>query len=136
MIVLDEQLSNARIVGGVERIYRGSVRTITDLAPPHAVIKDELVPRLLRQHRGSTLVTINWTDFWRVLEPDERFSCICFAVSSPRALELPALVARALRHPELRHKRARCGRVFLIKQDEVFWYERLSGPVQRRPFGG
>ena len=134
MIVLDEQLDDERIIRGVEGVYQGAVRVITDLAPDLVVVKDELIPRLLRRQRGATFVTINWSDFWQVVEADSRCSYLCIALPSSRALEVPTVLSRVLRHPDFRLKRRRCGKVILVRAAEVCWYERLSGPVQRSPF--
>lgn len=133
MIVLDEQLHDERIIRGVDRVYKGAVRIITDLAPAQTVIKDELIPRLLGQQRGATLVTINWRDFWQVMETDSRCSYLCIAIPASRALEVPALLSRVLAHPDFRHKRQRCGKLILVSAGQLSWYERLSGPIHHSP---
>jgi hypothetical protein len=133
VIVLDEQLDDERIIRGVERVYQGAVRVITDLAPAHTLVKDELIPRLLRQHRGATFVTINWTDFWRVVETDPRCSYLCLTLSSSRVLEVPAVLNRTIKSPGFRQKRQRCGKVILVRASDILWYDRLSDPVHSQP---
>jgi hypothetical protein len=135
VIVLDEQLQDQRILQGVRPVYKGAVCSLPDLAPAYTVVKDDLVPRLMREHRGATFVTINWTDFWQIVEPDPRCSYLCIAIPSSRALELPEFLSLALKHPELRRKQQRCGKVFLVRGGAVSWFERLSGPIHRRPLG-
>jgi hypothetical protein len=66
MIVLDEQLQGIRLEAALKRWYRGRVCIITDLRPG-IVIKDEMIPRLLRAVSEATFVTVNARHFWDVI---------------------------------------------------------------------
>ncbi|CAA9301650.1 MAG: hypothetical protein AVDCRST_MAG93-4647 [uncultured Chloroflexia bacterium] len=62
MIVLDEQLLGRNLEVLISSWYPGAVVYITDLRP-HTVIKDDMIPALLRQQSQPTFVTINVIDF-------------------------------------------------------------------------
>ena len=62
MIVLDEQLLGRQLELEIAKWYRGTVRFINELRP-HTVIKDDAIPKLLRQQSQPTFVTINERTF-------------------------------------------------------------------------
>lgn len=113
MIVLDEQLLGRQIETEVSKWYRGKVCFITDLRPG-TVIKDEAVPGLLRQNRGSTFVTINDRDFWRRIPADRRYCAVCMALSDPQAWMVPELLRKVFRAPQLRTSALRSGKVLRV----------------------
>jgi hypothetical protein len=75
MIVLDEQLLGRHLEREIAQWYRGKIVYISDLRP-HTVIKDDAIPRLLRQQSQPTFVTINEKDF------GEKSPLMCSIVSS------------------------------------------------------
>jgi hypothetical protein len=121
MLVLDEQLLGRGIDKALARWYRGSVVFITDLRP-HTVIKDDAIPRLLRQQRQATFVTINASDFWRVVTADRRYCLVCFALPDSRAAMIPDLLRTVFRQPLFRTKARRMGQVLLVTQTTVSYY--------------
>ena len=84
MIVLDEQLQGLGLEDAMACWYRGSVLVVKTLRPG-TVIKDEVIPSLLRRLRQPTFVTINYTDFWRRVPADKSYCIVC--------LELPVAQA-------------------------------------------
>jgi hypothetical protein len=122
MIVLDEQLMDAELSAAIAAWSRSRVCNITDLRPD-TVIKDEAIPTLLRQVRQPTFVTINFSDFWGRVRPDARFCMICFPLPRERRHEIPGLLRRLFRLEEFRTKAARMGKVALVSQRQVQWYQ-------------
>jgi len=69
MIVLDEQLLGRNLETEIAEWYEGKVCFITDLRP-NTVIKDDAIPKLLREQNHAAFITINEKDFWRnLLDP-------------------------------------------------------------------
>jgi hypothetical protein len=128
MIVLDEQLLGRGIEHDIARWYRGAVQFITDLRP-HSVIKDDVIPTLLRQQSQPTFVTINERDFWQYISADTRYCVVCFALSDTQAREIPLSLRALLRHPALRTKAQRMGKVIRVTRGEISYYT----AYERRP---
>ena len=121
VIVLDEQLKNAGLTEAIQRWYRGRVVSITTLRPG-TVIKDDVIPLLLRQVSDPIFVTINVTDFWQRTAADRHFCVACFPLTDDRAGEIPELLRRLLQLPEFRTKRERQGKVIRASQTQVQYY--------------
>lgn len=121
MIVLDEQFMGRGIETAIARWYPGAVRFITDLRP-NTVIKDDAIPTLLQQESEPTFVTINESDFWREVAITNHFCVICFVLPDPRAIEIPDLLQRLLRHPDFQTKSQRMGRVVRLTTANVSYY--------------
>jgi hypothetical protein len=130
MIVLDEQLLGYGLDAEIQRWYRGTVRAITQLRPG-TVIKDEAIPTLLRAARQPTFVTLNVADFWRRMQPDRRFSIVCFALPDSRADEIPGLLRRLLATEQFRTRRQRLGKIIRVSTDGVRFYTLQSRCIQR-----
>jgi hypothetical protein len=128
VIVLDEHLSDPRLLAALRRWYR-SVRTIKELRAG-TTIKDDAVPRLLHRVHGCTFVTINHDDFWRQIETDRRYCVICLQMPHERIGDIPGILRRLFRLPEFRSKRARCGKVIRVSETIVQYYTQLGGPIQ------
>ena len=112
MIVLDEQLTDPQIIQLFARWYKGSVRTIKELRTG-TIILDDAVPTLLRRVRDPTFVTINHTDYWRVIPPSPDYCIICLRLPQSRASLASNIVRDILRLPQFRTKHARMGYVLL-----------------------
>lgn len=121
MIVLDEQLLGRDLDGKISKWYRGPVHFITDLRP-NTVIKDNAVPRLLRQQNQPTFVTINTRDFWRKVLISSRYCVICFTLSDSRAGEIPHILRGLFRHPEFNTKSKRMGKIIRVTSRAVSYY--------------
>jgi hypothetical protein len=121
MIVLDEQLLGRGIEDEIARWYRGPVLFIIDLRP-NTIVKDDAIAGLLGRQNRPTFVTINESDFWRKIDISERYGVVCFALSDPRAGEIPASLRALLRHPEFRTKAGRMGKVVRVTRDEIQYY--------------
>lgn len=78
--MLDEQLLGRGLELEIARWYRGPVRFLIDLRP-QTLIKDDAVPKLLRQQSRPTFVTINERDFWHEVPAVDRYWVVCFALS-------------------------------------------------------
>jgi hypothetical protein len=129
MIVLDEQLLGRGLESEIAAWYRGSVCFIHELRP-QTVVKDDVIPTLLRTHRQPTFVTINNHDFWRKVEADERFCVICFDFSDSEAREIPPILKRLLRHPDFKTKAQRMGCVIRYTNVAVSYYTRNDRTVR------
>ncbi len=121
MIVLDENLLVLRLGNPIAAWYPGRVCYIVDL-DPGAVIKDEAIPTYLRRLRGATFVTTNVADFWRRLPASTRYCIVCFALPNERMRELPNLLRRLFRLPELKTKTARMGKVVRVTRRQIQYY--------------
>jgi hypothetical protein len=121
MIVLDEQLLGRHLEVEISRWYRGAVRFVTDLRP-HSIIKDDAIPRLLRQQPQPTFVTINEPDFWRKLPADDRYCLVCFPLPDSRAGEIPQRLRALFRHQQFRTKASRMGKVIRMTDREISYY--------------
>ncbi len=122
MIVLDEQLMDPRIVEAFQHWHKGAVITILDLQP-RAQIDDDAIPALLRKVRQPTFVTINYSDFWQIVEPGKDYCIICLKLSGDRSLEIPALIRGLLKMKEFATKKARMGKVISWSDGRVSYYE-------------
>jgi len=122
MIVLDENLHDQRIIEAVSTWYPGQVVSVTSLRP-QSVIKDDAIPTLLRKTTQPTFVTINVDDFWRKVEPDGAYCVINVELPKERIPEIPALLQRLFRLPELKTKAARMGKIVRLTRARIEWYE-------------
>ncbi len=122
MIVLDEQLMDPQIVAEFQNWYKGAVATILDLRP-RTQIYDDAIPTLLRKVKQPTFVTINYSDFWKVVEADKNYCVICLKLSGERSLEVPRLIQAILKMKEFSTKKARMGKVVSWSDGKVSFYE-------------
>jgi hypothetical protein len=121
MIVLDEQLQGLELEEAVARWYRGAVFVVKKLRPG-MVIKDEAIPTLLRQLKQPTFVTINSMDFWRRVPADHAYCIICLELPTAQVKEIPVLLRQLLRLPEFKTKKARRGKVVLVRERRLQYY--------------
>ena len=122
MIVLDENLDNQRVFVPFAARNKGKVISVRDLRPG-TVIKDEAIPTVLCQHRGSTFVTSNVTDFWRKVGAHRRYCIVCLPLPNERQHEIPELLAALLRHREFRTVKQRMGKVIRANWSEIILYQ-------------
>lgn len=121
MIVLDEQLLGRGIEHDIARWYRGRVSFITDLRP-NTVIKDEVIPALLRQQPQPTFVTINDRDVWQRIPGHARYCIVCFAWTDARTREISPSLRALFRRPEFRTKGQRMGKVIRVTNETISYY--------------
>lgn len=121
MIVLDEQLLGRELEIQIARWYQGAICFITDLRP-NTVIKDDAIPRLLRQENQPTFVTINESDFWRKIAITDQFCVVCFALSDSRAREIPQRLRILFENPLFDTKQKRMGKIVRVAEKEVSYY--------------
>jgi len=105
----------------LRRWYRGPLRVIPDLRPG-TVIKDEVIPALLRRQPHTTSLTINEADLWRRVAIDAHFCVVCFVLPDWRVREIPALLRVVFRLPAFRTKARRMGKVLRVTQRTVRYY--------------
>jgi hypothetical protein len=86
------------------------------------VIKDEAIPTLLRQLKQPTFVTIDYMDFWRRVAADNAYCIVCLDLPTERVEEIPAWLRQLLRLPEFKTKKARMGKVVLIRERRLQYY--------------
>lgn len=123
MIVLDEQLLGRGVEQAIATWYGGRVCSVKDLRPG-TIIKDEAIPMLLAQERKPTFVTINESDFWKVLPANLRFSIVCFAMPSKNVAQIPDLLRELLRVKAFDTQAKRSGKVICVTQTgTVTYYE-------------
>ena len=121
MIVLDEQLQGLGLEEAVAHWYRGAVFVVKKLRPG-IVIKDEAIPSLLRQLKQPTFVTIDYMDFWRRVVADNAYCIVCLELPTERVEEIPVRLRQLLRLPEFKTKKARMGKVVLVRERRLQYY--------------
>ena len=121
MIVLDEQLQGLGLEEAVARWYRGAVIIVKKLRPG-MVIKDEAIPALLRRLKQPTFVTIDYMDFWRRIPADNAFCIVCLELPTERVEDIPGRLRQLLRLPEFKTKKARMGKVVLVRETRLQYY--------------
>ena len=129
MIVLDEQLLGRNLEEEIGRWYSGDVCFITDLRP-NTVIKDDVIPHLLRQQNQPTFVTINERDFWRRVEISDHFCVVCFSLPDSRVVEISGLLRSVFHHTLFSTKRLRMGKVILITGQGLSYYTRADRQIR------
>jgi hypothetical protein len=122
VIVLDEQLKQVGAQEAIRHWYRGSVCTIRDLRPG-TVIKDDVIPVLLRAAAQPTFVTVDWMDFWQRAAPHPRFCLVCFTLPPDRAPEVAVLLRRLFRLSAFKTKAARMGKIARVSGEQVTYYQ-------------
>ncbi|MGH9841906.1 MAG: hypothetical protein ACREEM_24385 [Blastocatellia bacterium] len=110
MIVLDEQISYARIVADIERWYRGAVISVRDFRPFGRVL-DEEIPAYLLQLKQPTFLTINYRHFWKREMAHARYCLVCVKLKQSETPRAPGILREVLSLPEFRAKRQRIGKV-------------------------
>ena len=121
MIVLDEQLADARIASDISRWYKGAVIPVKQLRPQTRIF-DDVIPALLHSTKQPTFVTINYKDFWKKIPASPDYCVICFKISQEQVDELPDLLRWVLSLPGLRTKRERMGAVVSVVDRKVVLY--------------
>lgn len=121
MIVLDENIHDARILDSVKRWYRGQVISVVELRP-QTIIKDDAIPRLLLHTRSPTFVTINVDDFWRKISPHRGYCIVTVALPQQMALQTSDLLHKLLRLHPYRASASRLGFVFRLTPDGFGYY--------------
>ena len=127
MIVLDEQLGDARIASDISRWYKGTVIPVKQLRPRTRIF-DDVVPSLLRSARQPTFITINYKDFWKKIPASPDYCVVCFKISQGQVDELSDLLRRVLSLPGLRTKRERMGAVVSVVDRKVAVYRDWNLP--------
>jgi hypothetical protein len=122
MIVLDEQLNDERLIADLQHWYKGKVNVVQELRP-HTLIPDDDIPKLLREAKDPTFVTINYADFWKGVRPERAFCIICLRLTLDRKYEVPDIVRALLSLPEFDTKQKRMGTI-------LSWQD--SGRIQRK----
>ncbi len=122
MIVLDEQLTGRNVEYEIAQWYRGRVCFITDLRT-QTVIKDDAIPEIICQHKQSTFVTINESDFWKKVAIDARFCVVCFVLADSRVAEIPQKLRDLFSQPFFRTKAQRMGKVIRLSDQDVRFYK-------------
>jgi hypothetical protein len=121
MIVLDEQLQGLGLEDAVAHWYRGRVLVVKTLRP-RTVIKDEVIPSLLRRLRQPTFVTINYTDFWRRVPADKSYCIVCLELPVEQVDKVSGWLRQLFRLPEFKTKGARMGTVVLASPQQLRYY--------------
>ncbi len=122
MIVLDEHLYDPLIMADISSWYSGQVVPLIKLRPG-SIIKDDVIPTLLRKGVESTFVTINVTDFWKKIRPQNGFCIITVALTQNQVYEVPKLLRRLLHLPEFKTKALRMGKVIHVAQKHIEYYK-------------
>jgi hypothetical protein len=121
MIVLDEHLSDARLETAISRWYRGQI-VFVKMLRPRTLVKDDSIPTLLRLSKQPTFITIDWRDFWRQIQADNRYCIICFALDIKHVDEIPNLLRRVLDLAPFKTKNNRMGNVIRVTKNSIQYY--------------
>jgi len=116
-----ENAAGEALLAEIRKWYPGSVCTVRELLPG-AVIKDEMISRVLAKVSEATSVTTNVSDFWQVIRADPHFCVICLPIPTDRRDEISAVLRSILRLPQFRTKRLRAGSVILSTPHGVRFY--------------
>ena len=119
-IVLDEQIQHPKVLESLRSWI--TIRRILELRPD-SVIKDEVIPHLLRHHKRATFVTINVGDFWTPKLCDRRYCILCFAVPDSKQFEISRLLRQLFHLPEFKTRAARMGKVVHVTLDHIRYYQ-------------
>lgn len=122
MIVLDEQLDDPQLSRTIDRWYKGQVINIKQMRP-YTVILDDAVESLLLRLKQPTFVTINYTDFWKVIPAHQGYCVVCLKLSVERFWDVPDRLRKILRLPEFNTKAKRMGKVISVTDSQVSFYE-------------
>jgi hypothetical protein len=122
MIVLDEHLHDPVIMAAISKWHTGQVIPVISLRFG-SIIKDDVIPTLLRRAIQPTFVTINVTDFWKKVRPHSDFCIITVALNQDQVEEIPQLLRRLFRLPEFKTKASRMGKVIHVTQNHIEYYE-------------
>ena len=121
MIVLDEEIYDPDLAEQIAAWYVGRVISIAALRP-RTIIKDDAIPGLLRAAPLPTFVTINVSDFWRIVPADPRYAIVCIDLPTWRILEIPDWLRRLFRMPVFKTKAARMGTVARLRPSLIEYY--------------
>ena len=133
MIILDENLLGLRLDMPIARWYAGRVCYLTDLRPG-TVMKDEAIPQLLRQYKGTTFVTTNVPDFWQRILAHARYSIVCLSLPNERLHQLPELLRHLFRVREFRTRAGRMGKVIRATRAQLQYYTIGDNRIHRLPW--
>jgi hypothetical protein len=122
MIVLDEEIHGPSVAGPIARWYAGRVVSLTTLRP-RTVIKDDAIPVLLRAAQHPTFVTINVTDFWRVMSAEPDFCVVCIDLPARHMPAIPDWLHRLFRIAPFRAKASRMGKIVRLRPNRIEYYE-------------
>jgi hypothetical protein len=122
MIVVDENIHDRRIMGGIAAWYPGQVVSVTTLRPG-SVIKDDAIPGLLLKVVQPTFITINVADFWKKVQPHDAYCITTIALPNERVLEIPDLLRGLFRLPDFKTRSSRTGKVIRLAPSHVEYYE-------------
>lgn len=103
MIVLDEHLYDPLVIADITSWYSGQVIPLIKLRPG-SIIKDDVIPTLLRKGTEPVFVTINATDFWNKIRPRNKFCIVTIALTQAQVDEIPNLLRRLFHLPEFKTK--------------------------------
>jgi hypothetical protein len=121
VIVLDEHMPGGRLSKAIRYWYKGKVTFVRDLRPG-TVIKDDVIPQLLRQFAQPTFATINVSHFWQQVPIDQRFCVVCLDIPDSALLRTALLLKLLFSNPNFKTKGLRAGHVFRINLDEMVRY--------------
>ncbi len=122
MIVLDEEIDDPDLAKRIGIWYAGKVIAIKTLRP-QTVIKDDSIAMLLRTISEPTFVTINVSDFWRVIPVSPHYSIICVDLPTRQSDEVPNWLRRCFRLPDFKTKAARVGKIICLRPSRIDYYE-------------
>ena len=123
-LVLDDQLDRSVREHLARRYPR--VHFLRDLRPG-TIIKDDAVPKLLRERRQCLFLTINQKHFWDVVEAHPRYSIVCFSLPDEKQGRIPDLLSRLFKVPGFHSTNERSGKVARLSTTSVTFYTRLAG---------
>ena len=86
------------------------------------VIKDEVIPTLLRQLKQPTFITIDYIDFWRRVPANNAYCIVCLELPTDQVEKIQARLRQLFRLPEFKTKRARMGKVVLVRERRLLYY--------------
>lgn|SRR5574341_1521430 len=123
MIVVDEAISNPRIIEAIARWYKGAVISVRQLRP-QARLLDSEIPHYLMRLRQPTFVTINYTDWNKSHLVHSAYCIVSLKLTNEESLSVPSVLREILSLPDYKTKRRRMGKVICWTKRELFHYEK------------
>ena len=119
MIVLDEQISYARVVIEIKSWYPGAVISVRDFRPYGKALDEEIPAYLLRLKQQPTFLTINYRHFWKREMAHPRYCLVCLKLQQSETPRAPGILREILSLPEFRTKRLRMGKVISWSESTI-----------------
>lgn len=128
--ILDDQLD---VVAVLPRLRRWlSCMRLQELRPGQHIL-DDRVPEILLSCRFPTFVTID-AGFWKRSLCYSGYCIVFVDLDYRRQIEIPGLLRKLLRHPKLKSRAQRMGKVIRLRSSGLSYWEVETDELMLAPF--